>query len=92
MIEQVPTELIPAWVQTCLGVVAGGAAVKWLSVILENRRLQTKDFRETLLGRIRELEATLGNMQKRMGNMREEIGSLRAENEQLHAQLKKKDE
>lgn len=83
MLENTPTDYMPEWVKYLIATLLGGGAVKWLSVYLENRRLASKDFRETLLERIRELETVVGSLQTRIGNLRVEVAHLEAENRLL---------
>lgn len=54
-----------------------------LSVWLENNRLKSKDFRETLMSRINDLELSHSSMQTRIGNLRVEVAHLESENEEL---------
>lgn len=87
MLENTPTDYLPEWVKYLVATLLGGGAVKWLSVYLENRRLASKDFRETLLERIRELEKVVGSLQVRIGNLRVEMAHLESENEHLRRKL-----
>lgn len=77
------TDYLPEWAKIAIGAVLGAGGVRWFSVYLENRRLAKKDFRETLLERIRELEKVVAHMQRRMGNLRVEMAHLEVENQQL---------
>lgn len=81
------TDYLPEWVKIAIGAVLGAGGVRWFSVYLENRRLAKKDFRETLLERIRELEKVVANMQRRMGNLRVEMAHLEVENQTMRRQL-----
>ena len=80
---QVPNTDLPTWITHLVTLVLGAGGVAWLRIVLENRRLMRKDFRETLLERVRELEQVVARLQTRMGSMREEMGHLEAQNEAL---------
>lgn len=84
---QLPDDYMPDWAKYILTAVLGAGGAHWLRVYLENRRLQNKDFRETLLERIRELEKVVASLQTRMGNLRVEMAHLEVENKQLKRQL-----
>lgn len=79
------SDYLPEWAKIAIGAVLGAGGVRRFSVYLENKRLAKKDFRETLLERIRELEKVVANMQRRMGNLRVEMAHLEVENQQLRA-------
>lgn len=83
MIQQPPADYLPEWVVPLLSAVLGAGGVRFLSVWLENRRLTTKEYRETLLGRITVLEQTQGFLQQRIGNLRVEVAYLESENKEL---------
>lgn len=78
-----PDDYLPESFKLILSAVLGAGGVAWLRVWLENRRLSKKEFRETLLDRIRELEKIIACMQVRMGNLRVEQAHLETENIQL---------
>ena len=80
---QVPDTDLPTWATHLLTLVLGAGGLAWFRVYLENRRLMRKDYRETLLERVRELEQVVARLQTRMGCMREELGHLEAQNEAL---------
>lgn len=77
------SDYLPEWAKIAIAALFGAGGVRWFSVYLENRRLARKDFRETLLERIRELEKVVANLQRRMGNLRVEMAHLEVENLQL---------
>ena len=77
----------PQWLTTLITLALGAGGVQVLKVWLENRRLGKKEYRETLLERVRELEAVISRMQKRMGNLRVEMAHLDVENQYLRKQL-----
>lgn len=80
---------IPAWVKSLSTLLLGAGAAKLLAVWLENRRLEKKEYRETLLGRIRELEATITRMQTAHTETAVAVALLKDENQELKAELKK---
>lgn len=80
-------DYLPDWAKYLIATAVGAGGVKWFSVFLENRRLANKDFRETLLERIRELEKVVESLQTRMGNLRVEMAHLEVENQQLKREL-----
>lgn len=77
------SDYIPEWAKIAIAALFGAGGVRWFSVYLENRRLARKDFRETLLERIRELEKVVTQLQRRMGNLRVEMAHIEVENSQL---------
>lgn len=84
---QMPEDGLPSWVIPVITAVLGAGGVHWFRAWLENRRLSKKEFRETLLDRIHELETVVGQLQVRMGNLRVEMAHLEVENQQLKRQL-----
>lgn len=84
---QLPTDELPETLKLILSAVLGAGGVAWLRVWLENRRLGKKEFRETLLERVRELEKIISSLQVRMGNLRVEQAHLETENKQLRREL-----
>ena len=80
-------DYLPEWAKYLIATLFGAGGVRWFSVYLENRRFARKDFRETLLERIRELEQVVARMQKRMGNLRVEMAHLDVENQMLRKKL-----
>ena len=67
---------VPEWARTAATLLIGAGAAKVLAVWLENRRLAQRDFRETLVARISELESCVGGLQTRVGNLRVEVAHL----------------
>lgn len=84
---QIPEDGLPQWLTPIVTLVLGAGGVHWFRVFLENRRLSKKEFRETLLDRIHELETVVAQLQVRMGNLRVEMAHLEVENKQLQRQL-----
>lgn len=84
---QLPDDYLPEWLKTVITLALGAGGVAWFRVWLENRRLARKDFRETLLDRVRELEKVVAHTQVRMGNLRVEMAHLEVENAQLRREL-----
>lgn len=96
-----PQDPIPEWAKALVTLVLGAGGGKLFSVWLENRRLSNKDYRETLLERVRELESVVSSLQLRVGNLRVEMAHLeerladeselverlRNENDELRARL-----
>lgn len=78
---------LPGWLKSGLTLLLGAGAAKLLAVWLENRRLEKKDYRETLLTRIRELEALITRMQRTCTNHEVSIALLRDENSELRERL-----
>jgi len=74
---------VPAWARTLATLLIGAGGARVLAIWLENRRLTRRDYRETLLARIRELELLMVGLQERIGSLREEVAGLR---EQLDAE------
>jgi hypothetical protein len=58
---------LPPWIKTGATLLLGAGAAKILGVWLENRRLAKKDYRDTLLSRIRELETKIDRMYHELG-------------------------
>ena len=83
---QAPEE-IPTWLQTLIALVSGGALVSWYKVWAENRRLLKKDYRETLVDRISELERTVEGLYRRLEIMSRAEGALQEENRQLRERV-----
>jgi regulator of replication initiation timing len=77
------SDYLPETVKLVISAVLGAGGVAFFRVWLENRRLSKKEFRETLLDRVRELEKVIGNLQTRMGNLRVEMAHLETENKAL---------
>lgn len=86
MVFQELNELPPAIKWPAL-ILFGAGGAKLLGVWLENRRLEKKDYRETLLGRIRELETVIAGMQNEHTQLRVEMALARDENEELRTAL-----
>lgn len=84
---QVQSDYLPEWAKYLIATILGAGGVHWFSAWLENKRLAKKEFRETLLDRIRELEKVVASLQTRMGNLRVEMAHLEVENKQLKRRL-----
>lgn len=84
---QLPDDYLPGWAQFIVPLVLGAGGAQWFRVVLENRRLGKKEFRETMLERIRELESVVARLQTRVGNERVETAHLKVENKQLRRLL-----
>lgn len=78
---------LPSWVKTVATLIVGAGGSKLLAVWLENRRLEKKEYRHTLLGRIRELEAMVKDMQSSFVAMSVELALVKDENRELKEQL-----
>jgi hypothetical protein len=78
---------LPGWVKTTVTLLLGAGGAKLLAVWLENRRLEKKEYRDTLLGRIRELETTIQGMQASFSDMKVSLALARDENEELKQRL-----
>lgn len=79
---------LPPWVKTGATLLLGAGAAKLLGVWLENRRLAKKEYRDTLLQRIRELETLIASMHDRHTNMAVKVARLEDDLEEckrLHA-------
>jgi hypothetical protein len=85
MIDQ---DYLPGWVKTLLTILLSGGAVKLLSVLLENRRLVKKDYRETMLARIAHLEQVIAQMQTAHTELSVKLALVTDENEELRTQIK----
>ena len=97
---------VPYWARTLATLALGAGGAKVLAVWLENRRLMQKEYRETLLGRITELESCVAGLQTRVGNLRVEVAHLEErledeeeradrlslENDELRARLQDRDD
>jgi len=81
------SDYLPETVKLIISAVLGAGGVAFFRVWLENRRLSKKEFRETLLDRVRELEKVISHMQKRMGNLRVEMAHLEVENATMRREL-----
>lgn len=74
---------IPDWAK-CLGTaVLGAGGAQLLKVWLENRRLEKKEYRDTLLGRIKELEGVIATMQVTMTELSVKLAVVIEENREL---------
>ena len=83
---------MPEWLKTVITLALGAGGVQWMRVWMESRRLGRKDFRDTLLSRISELESVVGSLQARMGNLRVEMAHLEVENANLKKALAERDD
>ena len=81
------TDYLPETVKLIISAVLGAGGVAFFRVWLENRRLSKKEFRETLLDRVRELEKVISRMQTRMGNLRVEMAHIETENAAMRREL-----
>lgn len=86
MIDQ---DYLPGWAKTLITILLSGGAVKLLSVLLENRRLVKKDYRETMLARIQHLEETIASMQATHTALSVKLALVEEENEELRACVSK---
>ena len=69
-------EGVPGWARTLATLALGAGGAKILAVWLENRRLMQRDYRETLEGRIQDLERQVAGLFERIGNLRVEVARL----------------
>jgi uncharacterized coiled-coil protein SlyX len=69
-------DYLPGWARTSLTLLLGAGGARLLAVMLENRRLTRRDYRETLEKRIKDLERQVGGLYERIANLREELGGL----------------
>jgi predicted nuclease with TOPRIM domain len=69
-------EGVPEWARTLATLALGAGGAKMLAVWLENRRLSQKEYRDTLLSRIEDLESCVAGLQTRVGSLRVEIAHL----------------
>lgn len=81
------TDYLPESLKLIISAVLGAGGVAFFRVWLENRRLSKKEFRETLLDRVRELEKIISRMQIRMGNLRVEMAHIETENASMRRDL-----
>ena len=81
------TEL-PGWARTAITLLIGAGGAKLFAVWLENRRLEKKEYRDTLLGRIRELEGMIDGMRKSFTEMSVQLSLVQDENEELKATIR----
>ncbi len=84
MIDQ---DYLPGWVKTIITILLSGGAVKLLSVLLENRRLVKKDYRETMLSRITHLEQVIAQMQEAHTALSVKLALVTDENDELRAKI-----
>jgi len=80
------------WLIGVIGAVGGAGLAKLAAVWLENRRMTGRDFRETLIDRIEDLERQVASCQTRIGNLREHVGNLEYENRSLKLHIKQLEE
>lgn len=88
---ELPQSDLPNWVKTGATLLLGAGAARLLAVWLENRRLAHKEYRETLLSRIRELELIVTAMHGQMTDLKVSLALLKEENEELRERLGNKD-
>jgi hypothetical protein len=84
-------EDIPEWLKAAVTLAFGAGAAKLLSIWLENKRLGKREYREFLLGRIRELEETIAELQQTVGDLRVQAAELRMENVELRERQNRED-
>lgn len=80
---------LPPWIKTGVTLLLGAGAAKMLGVVLENRRLAKKEYRDTLLQRIRELENRVDGHAEVTAGLRVRIAQAEDDLEEcrrLHAQ------
>lgn len=80
------TEL-PGWVKTTATLFLGAGAARLLAVWLENRRLEKREYRDTLLTRIRELEVEIKGMNQTVRDLSVELALVKDENAELQERL-----
>ncbi len=78
---------LPAWLKTTITLAIGAGGAKLLAVWLENRRLEKKEYRETLIGRIRELEEVISGMQESFTTMSVNLALFKDENTELRQEI-----
>lgn len=78
---------LPGWLKSGLTLLLGAGAARFLAVWLESRRLEKKDYRETLLTRIRELESKIEKMNTKYINIHTELALVKDENSELRERL-----
>ena len=78
---------LPGWLKTSITLLLGAGTAKLLAVWLESRRLEKKEYRDTLLGRIRELEKAHETTLREVGDLRVKIALLDDENKELKDKL-----
>lgn len=79
---------LPGWLKTTITLALGAGAARLLAVWLESRRLEKKEYRDTLLTRIRELELTIKAMQDSFTAMSVKLALVEDENSELKERLK----
>jgi hypothetical protein len=67
-------EDLPGWARTTLMLLLGAGGARLLDVWLENRRLERKDYRDTLSTRIRVLEGDIADCHERSASLQERVG------------------
>lgn len=68
---------VPEWAKWLGTLVLGAGGARWLAVVLENRRLGKKEYRETLMGLIEKLQDEVSTLQYRVGSLEEELSNER---------------
>lgn len=68
-----------AWIGTAVTLLLGAGGARLLDVVLENRRLEKREFRETLGQRISKLEDDVANCHEKSAELRERVGRVEAE-------------
>lgn len=67
---------LPPWLKSGMTFLIGAGAAKLLAVWLENKRLANNEYRDTLLQRIRELEAKIDVMHETNTRMAVRVATL----------------
>jgi len=71
-----PESPAPGWGHTLIVLLLGAGGARLLDVWLENRRLEKKDYRETLSNRIEALENDIDRCHARSAELQERVGRL----------------
>jgi len=78
---------LPAWLKTTITLLLGAGGARLVAIWLENHRLEKKDYRDTLLGRIRELEETISGMQDSFTTMSVNLALAKDESTELRQEI-----
>lgn len=76
-------EGVPGWLQTTITLAVGAGGARLLAVWLENRRLANREYRDTMLARIRELEDRVDRLMREEGDLRVKVAHLEEHNAKL---------
>lgn len=82
-----PQHDLPGWVESAATLLLGAGAARLLGVWLENRRLAKREYRESLLARVRELETRIEGMFGLISDLRVQVALLEDERNDLREQL-----